>query len=379
MTGTGPHYPRQPSTPSGARRCSTPWMAPRPWCLPADQAAADAPRGRRQSTASSGTSPASTASPARAVLFDPSAEDPERRITLFLRSRDPETERWDGARALSGLGLQSRDRVHQPCAHRFAARQTHRGRPPDPAPGLPAPLRLVRLRPLTRLGPVQEGLRARAHRGHRRPHPAPAALCARSSRPPSWRSSSGPSPSPWRATRPPFASIRPGVGEGDIAEAMTAAFRGLGGGPAFEPIVGSRRQRHRASLQRQRPASLQDGDLVVIDYAAAVGGYASDVTRTLPASGKFTPEQRELYEIVLEANLAAIDAARPGATFTEVHKAARCRHRQGRLRRLLPARRRTSPGHRRARPRARRPSCCRAWCSPSSRASTCPTRAWACA
>jgi Xaa-Pro aminopeptidase len=68
---------------------------------------------------------------------------------------------------------------------------------------------------------------------------------------------------------------------------------------------------------------LQEGELVVIDYAAAVGGYASDVTRTLPASGMFTPEQRKLYEIVLEANLAAIEATRPGATYAEVHRAAR--------------------------------------------------------
>jgi Xaa-Pro aminopeptidase len=67
---------------------------------------------------------------------------------------------------------------------------------------------------------------------------------------------------------------------------------------------------------------VKDGDLIVIDCAAAYGGYASDVSRTLPAGGVFTPEQRRLYEIVLEANLAAIAAATPGATMADVHKAA---------------------------------------------------------
>ena len=106
-----------------------------------------------------------------------------------------------------------------------------------------------------------------------------------------------------------------------------------------------RRQRHGAPLHRLDQV-VNDGDLIVIDYAAAYGGYASDVTRTLPATGVFTPEQRELYEIVLEANLAGIEAARPGATITDVQNAALRSHRRGRLRGLLHPRHRPPARHR---------------------------------
>jgi len=115
--------------------------------------------------------------------------------------------------------------------------------------------------------------------------------------------------------------ISPGVTESEIAEVLTAGFRTLDGEPAFAPIVGA--GANGAVLHYEDLAqTVKDGDLIVIDYAASYGGYASDVTRTLPASGTFTPDQRELYEVVLEANLAAMRAVRPGATMTEVHNAA---------------------------------------------------------
>jgi Xaa-Pro aminopeptidase len=67
----------------------------------------------------------------------------------------------------------------------------------------------------------------------------------------------------------------------------------------------------------------RDGELMVIDSGAQFCGYACDVTRTLPVSGKFGKEQRELYGVVLRAQLAAIKAAKPGALMWEVDKAAR--------------------------------------------------------
>ena len=57
---------------------------------------------------------------------------------------------------------------------------------------------------------------------------------------------------------------------------------------------------------------IEDGDLVVIDVGGEYGGYAADITRTLPANGKFTQRQREIYEIVLGAQNAAIAAVKPG-------------------------------------------------------------------
>jgi Xaa-Pro aminopeptidase len=65
------------------------------------------------------------------------------------------------------------------------------------------------------------------------------------------------------------------------------------------------------------------GEVIVIDAAARCGGYTSDITRTLPVSGKFTPRQREIYEIVLGAQKAAIAAIKPGATISSLNSTAR--------------------------------------------------------
>lgn len=67
---------------------------------------------------------------------------------------------------------------------------------------------------------------------------------------------------------------------------------------------------------------LRDGDLVLVDSGAEVDLYASDVTRTWPVNGRFTPEQRAIYEIVLRAQLAGIDAVRPGRPVDEYHRTA---------------------------------------------------------
>ena len=66
---------------------------------------------------------------------------------------------------------------------------------------------------------------------------------------------------------------------------------------------------------------IQDGDLVLIDGGVSVNGYFSDITRTFPANGRFTPRQRELYAAVLEAQKAAIDTMRPGSTLLAAHQA----------------------------------------------------------
>jgi Xaa-Pro aminopeptidase len=67
---------------------------------------------------------------------------------------------------------------------------------------------------------------------------------------------------------------------------------------------------------------LRDGDLVLIDSGAEFDVYASDVTRTWPVNGKFSPEQRAIYEIVLRAQKAGIDQVRPGRGFNAYHEAA---------------------------------------------------------
>ena len=80
---------------------------------------------------------------------------------------------------------------------------------------------------------------------------------------------------------------------------------------AYSPIVGSGKNGtvlHYFGGQRR----MDQGDLVVMDSAAQCNNYASDITRTIPVNGKFSPRQRELYEIVLGAQKAAIDAIKPG-------------------------------------------------------------------
>ena len=90
---------------------------------------------------------------------------------------------------------------------------------------------------------------------------------------------------------------------------------------AYQPIVGGGSNAcvlHYVSNQ----AELRDGDLVLVDAGCELDGYASDITRTFPVNGRFSPAQRALYELVLEAQAAAIAKARPGNRWNEPHEAA---------------------------------------------------------
>jgi Xaa-Pro aminopeptidase len=109
-----------------------------------------------------------------------------------------------------------------------------------------------------------------------------------------------------------WRKVHPGVWEYQIAAAMTNVYfeRGCERN-AYWPIVGSGPNSvilHYAANHRR----LDSGETVVADVGAECSDYATDVTRTVPAGGKFTPRQRELYEIVLGAQKAAIAAIRPG-------------------------------------------------------------------
>ncbi|WP_295952512.1 aminopeptidase P N-terminal domain-containing protein [Rhodoferax sp.] len=72
---------------------------------------------------------------------------------------------------------------------------------------------------------------------------------------------------------------------------------------------------------RADKAPVRDGELVLIDAGCELDGYASDITRTFPANGKFSGPQRTLYELVLASQVAAIAATKPGARFTDPHEA----------------------------------------------------------
>lgn len=113
----------------------------------------------------------------------------------------------------------------------------------------------------------------------------------------------------------------PGLYEYEIEAEFQHEFRRHGARMAYLPIVGSGPNSctlHYVSNDRQ----MQDGDLVLIDIGCEVENYASDVTRTIPVNGRFSPEQRALYDIVLEAQEAALAMIAPGRHWNESHEAA---------------------------------------------------------
>lgn len=114
----------------------------------------------------------------------------------------------------------------------------------------------------------------------------------------------------------------PGTDEARLASELLYGFA-LGGAPAvaYPSIVGGGANACVMHYIRN-DARLRDGDLVLIDAGCEYAGYAADVTRTFPVSGKFSRAQRGLYDVVLEAQLAAIAAVKPGASFDDPHQAA---------------------------------------------------------
>lgn len=106
--------------------------------------------------------------------------------------------------------------------------------------------------------------------------------------------------------------IAPGQYEYNIESDLVSSFLDQGcEGPAYSPIVGSGADGTILHYMRNR-RQMDRGELVLIDAAAECDSYASDITRTIPVGGKFTPRQREIYEVVLGAEKAAIAAVKPG-------------------------------------------------------------------
>ncbi|HVR38954.1 MAG TPA: Xaa-Pro peptidase family protein [Thermoanaerobaculia bacterium] len=109
-------------------------------------------------------------------------------------------------------------------------------------------------------------------------------------------------------------AVKPGASENEIAAIIEYEYKRRGcEGPAFSSIVGSGFNStvlHYAS----NAGTMKEDDVVVIDIGGEYSMYAADVTRTLPVSGKFNPRQREIYDIVLGAQKAAVDAFKAGTS-----------------------------------------------------------------
>jgi Xaa-Pro aminopeptidase len=112
---------------------------------------------------------------------------------------------------------------------------------------------------------------------------------------------------------------RPGMTERQIQAVVEGTFRMLGSARNGYPCIVAGGANATILHYNENDQPLGDGDLLLIDAGAEYDYYTADVTRTFPVNGTFSPAQKEVYEIVLEAQLASIDACRPGTSFDGVH------------------------------------------------------------
>ncbi len=257
-----------------------------------------------------------------AVLFDPTAEDPKRRVVLFLRPLNLEMEKWDGYRSEIGpqlkaaTGFQTIMRVSAlPAALTAAARRGKKLACLHPFAVYPAAVSpdLAAFQQVTQRMPgvsvedqtmLLPGLRAvKSSAELKLMRRAMAATAA--------------------GFNAALKLIKPGVVERQIADALEFEYR-RGGceALAYNTIVGSGLNGTVLHyMDNAQPVAA--GDLVVIDSGASFRGYAADITRTFPADGRYTDDQRQVYETVLAAQLAAIKAVKPGNKMSDVDAAAR--------------------------------------------------------
>jgi Xaa-Pro aminopeptidase len=231
---------------------------------------------------------------------------------LFLASRDPETERWEGERLMIGQAVRERtgfERVYRSgrvgsklieVASR-APRLHYLG--PLAAPDAAVPQALALYQQVTARLPgssiVDSSGLIRRMRWVKEPDEL--ALIRRAVA------------ATERGLRAGMAAVRPGMREFELKRIIESEFAAAGAtGLAFPSIVGAGRNGAIAHYPGN-DAVIAPDDLIVADVGAEVGHYAADITRTFPASGHFSPEQRAVYETVLRAQEAAMSRLRAGA------------------------------------------------------------------
>jgi Xaa-Pro aminopeptidase len=113
-------------------------------------------------------------------------------------------------------------------------------------------------------------------------------------------------------------TVRPGMKEYQIEALIEQVFRRRGAaGPAYTSIVGAGPN---ATVLHyiNNDGDLRDGELLLVDAGAEYKGYASDITRTYPINGRFSPAQSEIYDLVLKAQMACVEMVRPGVTHDQL-------------------------------------------------------------
>ncbi|WP_028920077.1 aminopeptidase P N-terminal domain-containing protein [Pseudoxanthomonas suwonensis] len=124
-----------------------------------------------------------------------------------------------------------------------------------------------------------------------------------------------------RAHQAAMRAVRPGIHEYELQAELERVFRAADGWPAYGSIVGAGANGcvlHYVA----NTGKVRDGDLVLIDAGAEYRNYAADITRTFPANGRFTKEQRALHDLVGAAQAAALEQTRPGVPYEAIHEAA---------------------------------------------------------
>jgi Xaa-Pro aminopeptidase len=114
---------------------------------------------------------------------------------------------------------------------------------------------------------------------------------------------------------------RPGRMEYEVMAELLHEFRSHNADISYQPIIGGGANTC-VMHYRDNDQVLCDGDLLLLDAGCEHDYYAADITRTFPVGGRFTPSQRAIYDVVLEAQLAAIDKVRPGNHWNHPHEAA---------------------------------------------------------
>lgn len=119
-------------------------------------------------------------------------------------------------------------------------------------------------------------------------------------------------------------AVQPGMTEREVQDIIENEFKARGARELAFPSIVATGKNTTVLHYTRNDAPVKEGDLFLMDIGAAFDHYAADVSRTIPASGKFSPEQRKIYAIVLRAQEAAMAKIKPGAFVREdVHEAAR--------------------------------------------------------
>ena len=241
---------------------------------------------------------------------------------LFVMPRNPAREVWEGARlgaegaqARTGIPAQTNDRLIPTLESLLPRHRTLYTVTPLPAdPGFPNTLSreqqiisgLVARHPGTQVVPVGEALqRLRATKS-----PAELDLIRRATL------------ISVLAHREAMRTVQPGMNEFEIHALVEYFFRRNGAErPAYGSIVGS--GPNSTTLHyRDADRFMQADEVLLMDVGASYRGYAADVTRTIPVNGRFSPDQRAIYEVVLAGQKAAEAQVRTGATWAELNQAA---------------------------------------------------------